>query len=300
VVVEGARKLAGIAHLPEIGWYEITLLDLGVLLPASQFSGLMLIYVLGMAILLLAFNVALNRLVVRPLGSLSAAVDYLRDGKAHAPGAIGEEGSGEFRRLMRQFQEMAAAVLEARRDLEAKVQERTVALDRLTKIDALTELLNRRGISERLEAELDRAAREGSTLGVLWIDIDRFKDINDRHGHAVGDQALKAVAAAIQQAIRKYDVASRWGGDEFLVLTFANDQENLDRVGERVRAAIAACRLISGEGDEAVSITASVGGQLAAPTMSLEALLRAGDDSLYAAKAAGRNRYHAIALGRKA
>lgn len=297
VVIDGKRTLAGIAPVPEIGWYEITLLDLDVLLPASQFTGLVLIYVLGMAVLLVAFNLALNRLVVRPLGRLSAAVDHLREGKAHATGAGVEKGSGEFRRLMRQFADMAASVLEARRDLESKVQERTLALDRLTKIDALTELLNRRGMTERLEAELDRASREGTRLGVLWIDIDRFKDINDRHGHAAGDQALKAVAVAIQQAVRKYDVASRWGGDEFLVLTFPNDQENLDRVGERVRAAIGAIQGVAGKGGERVSITASVGGQLALAGMGLETLLRAGDDALYQAKASGRNAYRAITPG---
>ena len=119
-----------------------------------------------------------------------------------------------------------------------------MALDRLSKIDPLTELFNRRGMAERLAAELGRGQREGKALGILWLDIDYFKEINDRHGHALGDQVLKQVAALISATIRSYDVAARWGGDEFLVLVYPTDQQHLDSLGERLRAAIASSRAV--------------------------------------------------------
>ena len=92
---------------------------------------------------------------------------------------------------------MTQAVLESRHDLEAKIQERTMALERLTKIDPLTELFNRRGMTERIEAQLIRGERELLKMGILWIDIDNFKTLNDRHGHAIGDQALLILAGGL-------------------------------------------------------------------------------------------------------
>ena len=300
VDIGGQRYLAGIVHVPELSWHQVTLLNLDVMLPLSQFSGLLLIYGLSLAGMLLAFNLALSRLVIRPLARLATAVDQLAAGKALPAGLMRGDVSGEFERLMQHFSSMAAAVLESRRNLEAKVQERTLALDRLTKIDPLCELFNRRGMSERLLAELDRVAREGGSLGILWLDIDHFKEINDQHGHAHGDLVLRKVAALIQQTLRSYDVAARWGGDEFLVLVSPTDQDNLDRLGERLRVVIAACQTVLAEDGRPIALSVSVGGQLAPPGMGLDELLQAGDEALYAAKAAGRNAYRTRAMTQKA
>lgn len=234
----------------------------------------------------------LTAFVLKPLAQLEAAIRVLEAGR-ELPPSVARIGSGEIGRLMQRFAQMAAAVLEAQHGLEAKVRERTVALDRLSKIDPLTELFNRRGMAERLAAELGRGQREGKALGILWLDIDYFKEINDRHGHALGDQVLKQVAALISATIRSYDVAARWGGDEFLVLVYPTDQQHLDSLGERLRAAIASSRAVLDAKGQPLAMSVSIGGYVATPGEELDHVLQAGDEALYAAKEAGRNAYRA-------
>lgn len=288
VDVSGKRYLAGIAYLPEIAWYEITLLDLNVLLPFSDFFGILLAYALTLLSVLILFNLALGHLVLKPLQQLDRAMTMVETG-TNTPEQLGLLGAGEIRHLMQRFSRMAHSVMESRHDLELKVQERTLALERLTKIDPLTELFNRRGMTERLDAEMSHAARESLQIGILWLDVDLFKEINDRHGHAIGDAALKTIAETIRATIRPYDVASRWGGDEFLVLLHRADAYILNRLGERLRAAIAASQGVSDQAGKVVSMTASIGGHLSPAGEPLDLLLLHADQALYAAKAAGRN-----------
>ena len=114
-------------------------------------------------------------------------------------------------------------------------------------------------------------------------------------GHAKGDEALKRVAALIRDMVRPYDSVSRWGGDEYLVLTQPADAEDLDALGERIRAAIAdACHLRGGDG-EPIALSVSVGGYFAGSDEEVERILQRADKALYDAKAAGRNCYRAYA-----
>lgn len=284
----GKRHLAGLVYLPEIDWYEITLLDLDVLLPFGQFSGIILLYAVSLLGILVLFNLTLSRLVLRPLGKLDAAMALVETG-GQVPDSLDQQASGEVGSLMRRFTQMARAVSEARQNLEGKVQERTQALDRLSKTDPLTELLNRRGMSERLEAELVRMAREARPVGILWLDVDRFKEINDQYGHATGDLALKAIAGIVEAELRRYDVVSRWGGDEFLVMLQPASADVLAALGERIRSGVATCRTVLDPAGAVVALSVSIGGAQARPGEDLDSLLHRGDTALYAAKAAGRN-----------
>jgi len=180
-------------------------------------------------------------------------------------------------------------VLASRRDLEQQVRDRTADLERLTKVDPLTELLNRRGMTGQLETGLSRADREDLPLGILWIDVDWFKQINDTHGHPGGDKALKAVAGHIKSLIRPYDLAARWGGDEFLVMLQPADGKILETMAERIRASVAQYR------DPMIKVTLSIslGGSLSSPGQELTRLLHDADQALYRAKEAGRNCYRA-------
>ena len=288
VSVNGKRHLAGIAYLPEIAWYEITLLDLEKLLPFSNFFGILLAYAFTLLGTLLLFNLALGHFVLKPLGRLDRAMSDVEAGTG-SPEQLERLGTGEIRQLMHRFTRMAHAVLESRHDLEVKVQERTIALERLTKIDPLTELFNRRGMTERIEAELTRAGREQRRVGILWLDIDYFKEINDRHGHAIGDQVLKVVAETIVATLRPYDVAARWGGDEFLIMLQPTDSETLSGLGERLRAAVRANQRIVDQAGSPIIISVSIGGHLSRVGEQLDSILLHGDQALYAAKAAGRN-----------
>jgi diguanylate cyclase (GGDEF)-like protein len=290
VEVQGKRHLVGIAYLPEIDWYEITLMDLAVLLPFSEFGGLLGMYVVTLVAILLLFNLVLRRYVLQPLTRLDEAMTEVEAG-TQLPVGLADMGTGEMRRLMERFTRMTETVLEARRGLEAKVQARTAELEQLTITDPLTGLLNRRGMTARLEAELSRSHREDRPLGILWLDVDWFKQINDQHGHGVGDQALKAVAQVIGEVERPYDTAARWGGDEFLVMLSPADAVSLDALGERLRAAVAACTLVTNEAGDTVRLTVSIGGYLSHRGENLNSLLLHGDEALYAAKEAQRNCY---------
>jgi len=205
--------------------------------------------------------------------------------------ALDALGTGEIKRLMHRFVNMAHAVAHARRDLESKVQERTAALERLTQIDPMTELLNRRGMLTRLESELQRSQREGIQLGILWLDVDKFKDINDQFGHAAGDRAIKTIARLIEQTVRTYDAVSRWGGDEFLVLLPQANQISLDVLGERLRSEVEQCTAVTSDTGEVIRLSVSVGGHLQEANDTIDSMLRRGDQALFSAKSLRRNSY---------
>jgi diguanylate cyclase (GGDEF)-like protein len=227
--------------------------------------------------------------VLNPLGALHAAIGRVAAGDT-ARVQLPEAVSGEMREVMEHFARMAHHVSVSRLELEEKVRERTAALDQMTKVDALTGALNRRGMNDQLELALMRARRERQGLGILWLDVDLFKQINDAHGHAAGDAALRAIAQLMRLHIRPYDHAARWGGDEFLLLLSPIDAAQLDAIAERI------CTVVRNHGDVAgqrlEGLSVSIGGYLLSEDDSLDRLLEHADRALYAAKAAGRNCYH--------
>jgi diguanylate cyclase (GGDEF)-like protein len=161
------------------------------------------------------------------------------------------------------------------------------------RIDPLTGLLNRRGFEERLSVELARAIRDGSSLALVTFDLDRFKQVNDQHGHEVGDRVLAWVGAVLTEQVRGVDVAARIGGEEFVVALPRSDAEMARGVAERVRVAIAegsqqrGARFGIGEALE-VSVSGGVAARIA--PIDLQVLLGDADQALYAAKRGGRDR----------
>lgn len=160
----------------------------------------------------------------------------------------------------------------------------------LATTDALTGLNNRRAFLDKAEALLEHCRRYRQACGALMIDIDHFKAVNDRHGHQIGDEALRATGLAIQSVLRDADVVGRLGGEEFAVLLpNAHLQGTLD-TGERIRQAIAAITLPLPDG-QTLHLTASLGvANFQPPTQTLVQLLAQADQALYSAKAKGRNR----------
>jgi diguanylate cyclase (GGDEF)-like protein/PAS domain S-box-containing protein len=181
------------------------------------------------------------------------------------------------------------------RDVTARklLEERLAAL---AMTDGLTGLANRRSFDEELEREWRRTLREGSQMSLLLLDIDHFKGLNDRHGHQVGDDCLRAVAAATLGAVRATDVVARYGGEEIAVILPSVGMEGAAAMAEKVRLAVEGLRLSNEDNLEGGGwLTASVGAATALArhggTMKMPAsLLLTADNALYKAKSAGRNR----------
>lgn len=295
VDIDNRRHLAGIAYLPEIGWYEITLLDLDVVLPLRNLSGILLTFALMLLISLLMLHLALNRFVITPLRQLEAGMDEIE--KGHYPSGLGQVSLGnEIGRVMEHFRNMARSVQSAREELEFKVLQRTEALEQQSRTDHLTGLLNRRGMQERLDHHWQQLEREGRQLGLIWLDLDAFKEINDHFGHEAGDQVLIAISQQIREALRGYDSAARWGGDEFLILIQTDRMELLHSLCERIRTKVEQLSIGYNESCAPIGATLSAGCYLANRGDSLESALQSADEALYRAKEAGRNRCVAYRL----
>jgi diguanylate cyclase (GGDEF)-like protein len=163
--------------------------------------------------------------------------------------------------------------------------------------DALTGLANRRQFEERLLAEVDRTRRFPAPLGLMMLDIDHFKQVNDRFGHQAGDDVLRAVAGAVSDCARDVDVAARYGGEEMAVLLPGADVAGALAAAERVRKAVEALDtgILDAEG-EPVRVTVSLGvASLGEGPTDGDDLVAQADAALYRAKHAGRNRSEAAA-----
>ena len=162
-------------------------------------------------------------------------------------------------------------------------------LTRQATTDPLTGLLNRRSFFDQAADEMGRARRYGRPLAVLMCDIDRFKSVNDRHGHGVGDEVLMAVSNRCQATLRQSDRLARLGGEEFAILLPESDMAGARQTGERLRRLIAerACQTSIGP----LTVTVSVGcATLECDDEAIDAVLARADAALYRAKSQGRNR----------
>ena len=154
--------------------------------------------------------------------------------------------------------------------------------------DDLTGVWSRGAALHLLKSELERGVRSGRGTGVLLIDLDHFKNVNDTYGHLSGDAVLKKTASRISIALRSYDVVGRYGGEEFIVVLSQCNRETLVPLAERIRQAVAESP-VSAEGFE-IPVTASIGGTSCARALDEFALLATADSALYEAKRSGRNR----------
>ncbi|TCT04288.1 sensor domain-containing diguanylate cyclase [Aquabacter spiritensis] len=179
--------------------------------------------------------------------------------------------------------------------LHRELQRRAVAeadLAFLSVTDGLTGLANRRRFDEVIQREWRRTGRAGASLALLMIDVDRFKSLNDRHGHSRGDEVLKALARVIDGAIRRPgDLGARYGGEEFAVILPDTDNNAAMGIAETIRAR---CELLeaAGDGVKLPKFTVSIGvaALRPSPAASLDAMIDAADAALYRAKAEGRSR----------
>lgn len=162
-------------------------------------------------------------------------------------------------------------------------------LEEMAVVDELTGLLNRRALSQRLAEEVARAQRYGTELSLVMVDLDGFKDVNDRHGHAAGDALLRSVGVLIRSELRVSDAAIRYGGDEFALLLPGTGKTDAWAVAEKVRTSLASLVVPTEDGE--LRTAASLGvASLGESHADEQALLEAADAALYRAKRGGRDR----------
>jgi diguanylate cyclase (GGDEF)-like protein len=188
------------------------------------------------------------------------------------------KNNNEIGRLARDFNTMAERLMEHKTRLEE-----------LSSRDGLTGLYNRREFEDRLREETQRARRYGKPLSVMLLDIDHFKNVNDRYGHQAGDETLIAVADLIRLSARPMDAVCRYGGEELAVILPETDASGAGIVAERIRASVAESLTTTPQGDE-IQVTVSIGfATFPQDGDTGPGLVKAADEALYAAKQEGRN-----------
>jgi diguanylate cyclase (GGDEF)-like protein/PAS domain S-box-containing protein len=171
---------------------------------------------------------------------------------------------------------------------------RIETLEKESMLDPLTEIGNRRYTSLVLEANLREWQNRNASFGILFVDVDHFKAINDAYGHETGDRVIKMVTATLSSNLRVNDFAGRWGGEEFIVLVAGSDSESLKGLAERLRILVEHSYLTLSEQDSTghsnLGVTVSIGGTIVRAGDTLETLVERADNLMYQSKRDGRNR----------
>ena len=156
--------------------------------------------------------------------------------------------------------------------------------------DDLTGVLNRGTVLEILRRELALVTRKSVPVAIILADLDDFKQVNDRHGHAIGDSVLREAARRLATPMRPYDAIGRYGGEEFLIVLPGCGMDSALLVAERVRCSVGGTPITTAAGDVAMTVSLGVSAVEKAPPRLADELIQAADDALYRAKRAGRDR----------
>lgn len=250
--------------------------------------------VIGLASAAIAGSIAnvVSLRMSRPLSRIAASAKDVACGRAGASIRI-DTTNVELADLSLALSGMTRQLIASQEQLEERVRERTLELAeankelyRLSRFDPLTGLMNRRAFEERMAIALASAKRSGGVLSLLIVDVDHFKNVNDRFGHEAGDRVLVRLAGLLCERLRETDAVARLGGEEFAVLLPETGEEGALRVAEQLLARAAGTE-IAGVG----RVTVSVGSATRRwSPQARDLLMRAADAALYDAKQAGRNR----------
>lgn len=165
---------------------------------------------------------------------------------------------------------------------------RVKELEGMALLDGLTQLANRRYVEKEIQGKFEEMKRYPLRFGCLFIDVDHFKDINDKHGHGVGDAVLKFMAHTFVANARPFDIYGRWGGEEFIAIIHCASGKDLESLGNRLRSLIESAYILH-DGNK-ISATISIGATLFREDDTMESLLKRADALLYHSKQSGRNR----------
>jgi diguanylate cyclase (GGDEF)-like protein len=294
---DGRRAIGAVRALPGGGASLVVAQPLEAAY-APVFAVVTRIFVIDLAVVLLFSFLAyeITSAIVRPLEQLSEAARRISQGELEVEIAD-HQRRDEIGLLTRTFNDMTRRLRRNRAEIEQQhrqlreqneqLQQANEVLEQLSITDGLTKLHNHRYFQETLTREIKRVSRTGETLALLLIDIDDFKALNDRLGHAAGDAVLVRIARILNESVRESDVLARYGGEEFVVLAPGTDLEGVAYLAEKVRTSVAESSFGLDPSGEAMRVTVSIG--VAEYAGDRRAFFDVADRALYRAKAAGKN-----------
>ncbi|WP_245560644.1 GGDEF domain-containing protein [Colwellia piezophila] len=233
----------------------------------------------------------IHNLVIRHLNEISNWLNSFKPESSFSPLALEtDKGSdSEMVKLKSAISEMGQQVHKHTIGLEKAVAERTAELEKLAYTDSLTGIANRNAFFQASNEELSRSRRLSYDIGVMMLDLDHFKAINDTYGHDAGDEVLKQVSKAMSNCLRKEDTLGRIGGEEFAIITPGADKGGMHKLASRLQQSIALLNFPFLPEDK--NITVSIGYTKISNDENFKAALKRADVHLYTAKASGRNTF---------
>ena len=273
-----------------------------VMAPAQAYFQIFIYIGLVFLIATLCITLWLFFSIEKPLQKLIKKMLIIADGHYEESSGITGDKQNEIHVLARVFDKMRLtiqkeinALAEHQAHLEQEVLKRTEELNKMnqqlqiiSRIDELTKLPNRRDIREKIQNEIYRYERTNRNFSILFVDIDKFKDFNDKFGHICGDLVLKTVAETLRDQLRKQDVVSRWGGEEFLVMLPETPLQGASLVAERLRRSIENRKIEFAGQQQHVTITLGVAEY--DKRLGMDHSINLADRALYNGKQTGRNK----------
>jgi diguanylate cyclase (GGDEF)-like protein len=286
-------------HVDELGWWLVYEEDYSLAMTPvleAQRRIWVAVLVVGAIAILAALRIAQS--IVKPIHALALGARRINEGLVGVK--IPKGAPDEIGMMIDTFNEMAMKITLSQAELQYKnkmlnsqndtLQDMNDRLEKLSVTDGLTGLFNHRHFWNLLNTELTRVNLHGANLALVLLDLDDFKRVNDKFGHAVGDQLLVTVANVLRETIRDTDIVARYGGEEFAVLLPDTDESGVQQVAEKVRASIEAIRFSVAETDIILKVTVSIG--VSVFRGNRREFFNAADRALYQSKAAGKNCVH--------
>jgi diguanylate cyclase (GGDEF)-like protein len=286
-------------HLDELGWWLVYEEDYeDAMSPVIEAQRRIWVSVLAVGGIFILVALRIAQSFLRPINELKLGAKRINEGLVGVK--IPKRNDDEIGLMIDTFNEMASRITLWQAELQYKnkvlntqndrLQDMNERLEKLSVTDGLTGLFNHRHFWNLLNTELTRVNLHRGNLALTILDLDDFKRVNDKFGHAIGDLLLQTVATVLKDTVRDTDIVARYGGEEFAILLPDTDESGVQQVAEKIRAAIEAIRFNVPETDITLKVTVSIG--VSVFRGNRREFFNAADRALYKSKAAGKNCVH--------